>query len=269
MFLLGASYFHKNRVFAIRLLHELRHRGWDGRLVLAGPTPPRGTSLGEEAAMLLRHPSLKPHVVQLGNLSEDEKRWMYSRCALSLYPTVSEGFGLVPFESARRDVPVLSSRQGSLDEVLPADLETLGGYDVSAAADLALNLMTDASAARRNRDLINERADTFTWDNTAAAALSLIDEVLTRAPKRLASAWGEAGIPAVLDAGSTSHLTGRQWICPGRTGDPADAAGRGDEAGGHPDRLSSSGRGAPHGELGSPQVELLTHRFKNRRNRPA
>ncbi len=97
---LGASYHHKNRAFAVKLLRELRRTGWNGRLVLAGPTPPRGNSLSAETYELLIDPELKEHVFQLGDLTESEKAWLYDHAALSLYPTASEGFGLIPFESA-------------------------------------------------------------------------------------------------------------------------------------------------------------------------
>ena len=38
-----------------------------------------------------------------------------------LYPTVQEGFGLVPFEAARAGVPCLFAAQTSLAEVLPRE----------------------------------------------------------------------------------------------------------------------------------------------------
>jgi glycosyltransferase involved in cell wall biosynthesis len=68
-------------------------------------------------------------VTVLGAVSEAEKLWLYSNAGLVLYPTLSEGFGLVPFEAAERGVPCLSTRQGSLDEVLPRDLLTLRSLD--------------------------------------------------------------------------------------------------------------------------------------------
>ena len=182
----------------MQLLAELRRRGWKGRLVLAGPTPPRGNSFGTEAAARLRDPSLRSHVVTLGDLTEPEKNWLYSRAALTLYPSASEGFGLVPFESARRKVPVLTSRQGSLDEILPRDVMTLEGYDVVLAADQAFALLDDQAMAGSSCDRINAHAGQFTWERTAAEVLALVDDVVRRPPNRVASIWGET-MPVVLD----------------------------------------------------------------------
>ncbi len=192
LLVLGASYHHKNRPFACRLLGELRRRGWDGRLVLAGPTPPNGNSLADEEAEILKL-GLHGSVDAIADVSEAEKNWLYAHAALSVYPTVSEGFGLVPFESARWDVPVLTSRQGSLDEVLPADLPTITGYDVAAAADLAWCLLHDEDARRDACRALQARAAEFTWDRTAAGVLALVEESLRRRPNRLVAQWGESG----------------------------------------------------------------------------
>jgi glycosyltransferase involved in cell wall biosynthesis len=192
LFVIGASYHHKNRVFACHLLAALRRRGWDGRLVLAGPTPPYGNSLDDEQATL-DAAGLDGLVDVLADVTEDEKNWLYAHAALTVYPTTTEGFGLVPFESARWDVPVLSSRQGSLDEVLPADLPTLAGYDVDAATDLAWRLLHDSDARAAATAALTGRAADFTWERTAAGVLALAEEALRRPANRLVAQWGESG----------------------------------------------------------------------------
>ena len=198
LFVLGASYHHKNRVFAIRLLAALRSRGWDGFLVMAGPTPPRGNSLGDEALASLLDASISDHVVTLGDLNENEKTWIYSAAALSIYPTCSEGFGLVPFESARYGVPVLSSRQGSLDELLPAGILTLDSFHIDEAADKAWDLLHTPTARVAQCDAINEAATHFTWERTARELLTLFGESLRSPQNRTAGIWGESLQPILL-----------------------------------------------------------------------
>ena len=195
LFVLGASYHHKNRVFAIRLLTALRSRGWDGFLVMAGPTPPRGNSMGDETLASLLDASISDHVVTLGDLSESQKAWIYSEAALSVYPTCSEGFGLVPFESARHRVPVLSSRQGSLDEILPVDILTLDTFDIADAATKAWDLLHVSTARAAQCDAINEAAAAFTWDRTARELLILFGETLRLPQNRTAGVWGEGAKP--------------------------------------------------------------------------
>jgi glycosyltransferase involved in cell wall biosynthesis len=198
LLLLGASYHHKNRAFALELLGRLRSRGWDGRLVLAGPTPPRGNSAGDEAVAALRSPTVAEHVVTLGDLTEQEKTWLYDRAALSLYPTNSEGFGLVPFESAHHRVPVLSTRQGSLDEVLPTDIPTLDSFDIDRATDSAWTLLHDAEARQAQCSALVRQSELYTWERTARELVGLFDTVLSQPRNRTAAIWGEGPAPSVL-----------------------------------------------------------------------
>ncbi len=129
---LGTDYRHKNRLFALRLLDELRRpHGWHGRLVVAGPHVPYGSSAGDEAAFLVARPELASLVVELGAVREAEKRWLLEQAAAVLYPTVYEGFGLVPFEAAAAGTPCLFAPNTSLSEILPPELARLVPWDPS------------------------------------------------------------------------------------------------------------------------------------------
>ena len=130
---LGTDFRHKNRRFALRLLEELRTRhGWDGLLVLAGPHVPIGSSAGEEAEFLAAHPSLRGHVATLGAIDEAEKAWLYREATGVLYPTIHEGFGLLPFEAAGSRAalplcaPVVAGRASSLPAGVDRSLESRG-----------------------------------------------------------------------------------------------------------------------------------------------
>jgi GT2 family glycosyltransferase/glycosyltransferase involved in cell wall biosynthesis len=199
---LGASYLHKNRRFALEVWAELRARGWPGGIVLAGPTPPHGSSLAHEAAFGLTVGQARHEIVTLDAVSADEKRWLYQHAALVLYPSLNEGFGLVPFEAALHGVATLASRHGSLDEVLPPELPTLDGFDVSAAADAAWLLLHDAEAKARVVQALQERAGDFTWSRTADRLLELFDEALRRPRGRVLAIEGEGELPIGLGARS-------------------------------------------------------------------
>src|ERR1035441_9122305 len=109
---LGTDFLHKNRLFALRLLAALRaNHGWEGGLVLAGTHIPHGSSLELERALLQEQPQLGPSVLDLGPVSEAEKTWLIAHAGAVVYPSVYEGFGLVPFESALSGVPCVFAPQ--------------------------------------------------------------------------------------------------------------------------------------------------------------
>ncbi len=177
---LGVAFNHKNRVFSLRLADELWRSGWDGQLVLAGPEPATGSSIGAEQEWLRSHPQHLERVKLLGSVSEAEKRWLYTNSGLVLYPTLSEGFGLVPFEAADLGVPCLSSRQGSLDEVLPSDLLTLHSFDPVLEAQTCRRILEDPQVASAMVASVRKRADDFTWTGAGASLANLLVEVTGR-----------------------------------------------------------------------------------------
>ncbi|HXD55754.1 MAG TPA: glycosyltransferase [Solirubrobacteraceae bacterium] len=164
---LGTDFRHKNRVFALRLLEELRaNEAWEGKLVLAGPSVGFGSSGPEEARYLAAHPTLAEHVITLPAIDEAEKTWLLDRCAAVLYPTTFEGFGLMPFEAAASDRPCLFASHTALAETLPSELATLVPWDARLSASRVAGLLRDE---RRCAEHVREtrRAGTrFSWKST-------------------------------------------------------------------------------------------------------
>jgi GT2 family glycosyltransferase len=191
IFVLGASYHHKNRPLAVRAVVEMRKRGWQGTLILAGPTPPAGSSLGLEAAEFLADADLRKSVVQLPSLSESQKRWIFENASLMLYPTIVEGFGLVPFEAANYGLATLSTRQGSLNEILPTDIPTINSFDSSDFATQIIGLLSDDAERVRIVTRISESGKKFTAEATSDLLVEMFLDMTSRPPKRTAAIIGE------------------------------------------------------------------------------
>jgi glycosyltransferase involved in cell wall biosynthesis len=171
---LGADYRHKNRVFAVRVVQALQQRhDWTGRLVLAGPRVAWGSSREQERALRAQDGRLADAVIELDAVTEAEKRWLLERASLVIYPTVHEGFGLVPFEAAAHQRPCLWAAGTALSEFLPDAAAEIVPWDASASAERALALMRDPDLARANRDAITAAATHLRWDETAARLIDL------------------------------------------------------------------------------------------------
>ena len=223
---IGNDFRHKNRLFAIKLLAELRARGWDGSLVLAGAHVESGSSRGDEAAYLASRPELAIHVHELPAVSEAEKAWLYGNAAAIVYPTVYEGFGLIPFEAARARVPCLFAAQASLAEVLPPEAAVLVPWDGEASADRALPLLRDSDERRRHLELLASAARRMPgWDEIVERLLRVYEET------------------ALLPVASRRRARGRGARAGGAAGEMGRARGeRG--PGGRPGRDPAAGRAA-------------------------
>jgi hypothetical protein len=181
---LGTDFRHKNRVFALRLLEALRtEHDWHGSLVLAGTHIPHGSSLELERVFLEEHPGLSEAVVTLGPVDEQEKAWLIAHAGAVVYPSVYEGFGLVPFESALSGVPCLFAAQSSLAEAAPEGTATILPWDPVESAAGAHALLTDPEVRAQHVQALARAAGELTWDATAAAMAEVYREA-AQAPVR-------------------------------------------------------------------------------------
>ena len=207
---LGNAFEHKNRLFSMRIAGRLRAAGWPGRLVLAGAYPTWGGSMDAEQALRDSDPGVDAAVVDVGHVSEEERAWLIDNAVLGLFPSGIEGFGLPPFEFARRGVPTVSSRCFSVGELQPPDIPHLGAVDdLDAAVAAVLPLLDDAAERARIAARIDEVGRFLTWDRSARGTWAVLDATAAaRWPNRarvhgLAELW--SSLPArslVVPAGS-------------------------------------------------------------------
>ncbi len=171
---LGTDFRHKNRLFALRLLAALRERhDWQGSLVLAGTHIPMGSSLDLERAFLHEHDELRGNVVELGAVGEQEKAWLLGHAGAVVYPSVYEGFGLVPFESALAGVPCVFAPMASLAEETPAGTAAIVPWDESASAAAVHALLSDPAVRARQVDALAAAARELSWMEAASAMVEI------------------------------------------------------------------------------------------------
>jgi hypothetical protein len=132
-----------------------------------------GSSSAEESEFLSLHPEVARVTSDFGAVSDTEKHWLLERASLVLYPTVHEGFGLIPFEAAHHDVPCLWAPGTSLSEILPDQAAVIVPWDAGASAEQALALMRDAELKAANIAAVRAAATDLTWDASAAALIEI------------------------------------------------------------------------------------------------
>ncbi len=110
----------------------------------------------------------------LGRVPDDELAALYRGAACVVYPSLYEGFGLPIAEAMACGAPVVTSRGGATEE-------TAGGAAVLAdpldVGSIARGI--EEALARRDelRRLGLERAQAFSWDETARATVAVYREV--------------------------------------------------------------------------------------------
>jgi glycosyltransferase involved in cell wall biosynthesis len=162
---IGADYAHKNRPFALAVARALHDRhGWEGLLVLAGPHVEHGSSRERERASLERDPALAALVLDIGPVDDAERAWLYAHAQAVVYPSVYEGFGLVPFEAAQAGVPCLYAATAALGALAGEQLATLVPWDPDASADAVAPLLSAGDARDRHVRALRDAAGKISWE---------------------------------------------------------------------------------------------------------
>jgi glycosyltransferase involved in cell wall biosynthesis len=167
--------FYKNISAVLRVLGRLRRDGVDARLVRTG------RSLGGDDQALAERLGISSSVVELGAVSDADIPALYNAIDLLLFPSLYEGFGWPPLEAMASGTPVVSSRAGSLDEIVgdaaltadPHDIETLVRHSAAALTD------PETRASLIDRGL--KHATRFRWERTAREMLEVYRDVAERA----------------------------------------------------------------------------------------
>ena len=145
----SATFSHKNRQHAIATFGELcRRTGYEGSLVMAGPEPYYGRSTeADERVLRSLEPAVRDRVVHVGQVDDGTKWWLLQNADLVLYPSVVEGFGLVPFEAAAVGTPSLSHAGSAIVEVLGDGAATVRSWNPVEWSIAAERVLSSASAA--------------------------------------------------------------------------------------------------------------------------
>jgi glycosyltransferase involved in cell wall biosynthesis len=185
---LGTSFAHKNRLWMLRLFEMAVAKGFKGKLVFAGPHPTTGSSLAAENDFLSQHPSVSERLLDLGRVEDDERDFLLDNATLVVSPTLTEGFGMTPFEATKFSTPVLSTVGGGLRDIAPKDARFLTLQDDKADVETLLGLLNDKTLQEIQIDMWRKAMQKFSWEHTSALFVNLFFQVLAQ-PSQVSLNW--------------------------------------------------------------------------------
>jgi glycosyltransferase involved in cell wall biosynthesis len=130
---------------------------------------------------------LKDRVLLTGFVPDGELVYLYSRAYALVQPSLMEGFGLPAVEAMACGTPVISSRAGSLPEVV-GDAGLF--FDPTDVASMAATICQVLDDSRLRDDLACralDRASRFTWDRAAGSLLECFSDLDSGSSENLVS----------------------------------------------------------------------------------
>lgn len=138
-----------------------------------------------------------------GYVSNTELVQLYNLCALFVFPSWHEGFGLPALEAMACGAPVIGAGNSSLPEVIGLDQALFDPFQVDSIAVKIAQVLEDPEFAHCLREHGLKQASLFSWDEVA---------------KRTFAVWEQAGSPAPSQSVTKRKLALVSPLPPERSG---------------------------------------------------
>lgn len=185
---------HKNLNTLVTAFEEISRNQPHVKLVLIGDY--------KDDPFLSAYPSLKKQIVEshlegkvifTGYVSDEDLVRFYNACALLVFPSLEEGFGLPAMEAMACGTAVAASNCGALPEVLGATGRFFNPREAGNMAQTIEEILRDDALRNLMKDTGFERAGHFQWKKAAQDTLKFFDELTARSKLKNAPSELTAG----------------------------------------------------------------------------
>lgn len=107
------------------------------------------------------------NILSLGFVSSDELVLLYNIATVFCMPSLYEGFGLPILEAMQCGCPVVTTREGSIPEIIGDAGLYVDAYDVSSIAKGLKEVFSNSNLQHKISKRGLERAKKFSWEKTA------------------------------------------------------------------------------------------------------
>lgn len=130
----------------------------------------------DEIMSRLNQIDLKKQVILTGFRSDAQLARLYQDCAVFVYPSLYEGFGLPVIEAQSFGAPVITSNISSLPEAGGAGALYVAPQDIAQIAQKLEKLLKDDNLRRELGRKARDNAKRFSWEEAARQTLKVLKD---------------------------------------------------------------------------------------------
>ena len=173
---LGALDYRKGIGEILKAFDIIKEKNPDIKLVLAGNPE---EIFKRDLSQMLSECKFIEDVIMPGYVTEYQKRILLSSAKIFLFPSEYEGFGLPVIEAMACQTPVITTNISSIPEVGGDSVVYVSPNKYKDLADAIYELLDNESYREELIKLGYERAQTFSWSNTALQTEKVYEYVYT------------------------------------------------------------------------------------------
>jgi glycosyltransferase involved in cell wall biosynthesis len=138
-------------------------------------------------SLAVKHDLANDEVIFTGFIPDADLRSLYNLCALFVFPSWYEGFGLPVLEAMSCGAPVIGANTSSLPEIIGSKDALFNPFDDRSIAGKMTQVLTDTNFRSSLVQHSLKQAQKFSWDKSAITAIKTFEECYSRRKKADAS----------------------------------------------------------------------------------
>ena len=168
----GNAYPHKNLERLVLVFRELRKKHPHLRLVLVG----KEDYFYRRLKTFVKDNSAR-QVIFSDFVPDDDMAVVYREALLYIFPSLYEGFGLPPLEAIAQNLPVVSSNESSMPEILGDAAYYFDPRALSEMGEAIERAATDNELRERLIAAGREQIKKYSWEKMARETLNIYSEI--------------------------------------------------------------------------------------------
>lgn len=175
IFSLGTIEVRKNHQILYQAYKLAKEKGTElPKLVIAGR---KGWLAQDLYYVMTRDQEVAKNILVLTNASDAEVAWLFDNCKFSVFPSLSEGWGLPICESLSHGKLCLTCNLSSMPEVAGELGDYFSPYNTQECLDLIASYADNSGKLEKKEKAIKDNYKLYTWDESYKVVRDFINEL--------------------------------------------------------------------------------------------